>query len=206
MEDFSIFDDNLLIVDIRRCNSLKWKLNYNTRITKILCHFHQTVCQTQDSFEGIDGWEFSCMWLEQANNAPRSIISDVWSRDVCVALALLRWRQRYGVSTGEGVSRPCKPIVGLETKFNRNEENLGLVCLPTFLDGPQHVDNVHGLSVLGQSNTQSWFGVSFFVFSENLTWKNDVKLDENPKNNGQTMRKIQRHIRRQFQRIRVEWL
>ena len=25
----------------------------------------------------------------------------------------------------------------------------------TFLDGPQHVDNVHGLSVFGQSNTQS---------------------------------------------------
>ena len=87
---------------------LKWKEIIIHLINKILCHFVQTVCQTQDSFEGIGWWEFSWMWLEQANNAPRSIISDVWSRDACVAFTLFLWRQRYGVSTGEGVSRPYK--------------------------------------------------------------------------------------------------
>jgi len=68
----------------------------------------------------------------EANKCPLSISLNSCTRLLKLA-ELLRCRHRYGVSPGDGVSRPC-------------------------LEGPQQVERAQGLSVLGQSNTQSSVG------------------------------------------------
>lgn len=92
----------------------------------------------------IPGWEL----------AVASIVTEV----------VLRCRHKYGVSTGEGVSRPWKNhnvYVFLQFEQYIKKNYFMIMCAFTCFDGPQHVCSWHCKSVLGQSRTQSSVGVWF---------------------------------------------